>query len=173
LGVATGYSTVTFDAPGAGQFLSSLQQQGVLPASLYNGAAIQNYRLVGDHVSFVGTQIGSMTSIATNTVLGESLLDNHDIGRLVGQLEDQATEYASFPETWLYPAVIGSFILGVVMMLSQLMAEPMYLTEALARIFWLEEAERIHFLWMTVVQAPIFGALSPIFIAAMQLRCGG
>jgi len=97
VGKAAGIRTVTFDAPGPAALFPNLGDRlspvmnKVIPSL---NASITNYRLYGDQISLVGSQIGSVRTVdngACQSCIDENLLNNpmlllqyHKLGGLTG-----------------------------------------------------------------------------------------
>jgi len=105
LGQASGYDTVTFNAPGAAKLADTLHDTlaGLSGLSGNSSASIQNYRLWGDVISLVGDQIGSVTTIhpagasTDDTRVADTLraFTNHGIDSVISAL---AGDYALDPD---------------------------------------------------------------------------
>ena len=124
LGAASGDPTVTFDAPGAQQFLAPLQRLNILPNTLPSPSSQdENYRTQGDVVSYRGTQIGPMNTIPSNvTPSWGQALHNHSLGLLISQLLATASPMPGFTDSPLtlsvtdlavFSSTIGHAVQGI------------------------------------------------------------
>lgn len=99
VGQAAGIAVTSFDAPGSAALIGSLSNQlaSVRGMSIPSPSSqITNYRLYGDQISLVGTQLGTTVTVG-NTVVGPIVdagllpigwLRNHSLSLLTSQLEN-------------------------------------------------------------------------------------
>lgn len=99
VGKVSGFKTVAFDAPGPANLLGSLANELSSANNLSGGqsGSISTYRLWGDQVSAVGTQLGSLTTLGPVSGQNQLVLTfteaiaNHRMLKMISALGDNNT----------------------------------------------------------------------------------
>lgn len=94
IGKATGYNTVSFNAPGAGKLLSALSDEvsEAVPAGGPGQGTILDYRLAGDAISQFGDRVGTPITYGTSNASGPALVvqafTKHRLSALVSAIQN-------------------------------------------------------------------------------------